>query len=82
MLFCKQSFLKNFLLYLLYKYFILYLQRVTSVKGGSITKNLSMKECKEDPKLSFCFANFYRVKMYAMTTESLGSFNNRYCVSY
>ena len=34
MLFCKQSFfVKNFLLYLLYKYFILYLQRVIPVKG-------------------------------------------------
>ena len=35
MLFCKQSFfVKNFLLYLLYKYFILYLQRIIPVKGG------------------------------------------------
>ena len=34
MLFCKQVFfVKNFILYLLYKYFILYLQRVTHING-------------------------------------------------
>ncbi len=49
---------------------------------GSVTKNLSMKEYMEDPKLSFCFANFYRVRMYAMMPESFGSFANRFCVSY
>ena len=62
MLFCKQVFFKKTFSFTFYINILYYICNVLSLLKGSITKDLSMKECREEHRVPYLFANDHEVK--------------------
>ena len=53
MLFCKQSFCKKTFSFTFYMNILYYICNVLPISMGSVIKNLSMKECREEHRMPY-----------------------------